>query len=228
MPLVLSTHGARVTQAYLTGLLPDNKDALERIGLEYGVSPSNPFALLANIGRDAAGAVQILPTGDDPDDARTRSGDISWLTESQLDDAVISLIENTDWNPRFDAGRWSLAGARSKMALFRSDDGKWGIPTDSTPTTHIIKPAVTAMTGHQINEYLAMRAAKNLGLRVADSELVRFGDNVVFVGKRYDRVKLTVDGDVSIRRISARRWRSCRSRNTRTTVAQEFRKSRQW
>ena len=189
MPLASSEHGARVTQAYLAGLLPDNENALERIGLEHGVSPSNPFALLAKIGRDAAGAVQILPVGDDPDDARMRSGNIGWLTERQADQAVTSLIQNTDWNPGFDAGRWSLAGAQSKMALFQGDDGRWGIPRDSTPTTHILKPAATAMAGHQINEFLAMRAAKNLGLRVADSELIRFGDNLVFVSKRYDRVR---------------------------------------
>ena len=36
------------------------------MGREHSVSPKNPFAVFAHVGRDAAGAAQILPLDDDP------------------------------------------------------------------------------------------------------------------------------------------------------------------
>jgi serine/threonine-protein kinase HipA len=88
---------------------------------------------------------------------------------------------------------WSLPGAQPKVALFRFEDGTWGTPNDSTPTTHILKPAVPPFTDHDVNEHVTMAAARFLGLAVADHELLATdrGDRV-FVSRRYDRRQ--VDG----------------------------------
>ena len=63
----------------------------------------------------------------------------------------------------------------------------WGIPRDSTPTTHIIKPALAGFDDHHLNEVLCQRAAGHLGLPAARSELIELGDVRAIVSTRYDR-----------------------------------------
>ena len=191
IPLHAGVHANRVVRAFLEGLLPDNQAVRERWGATYGVSANNPFALLRHVGRDAAGAVQVLPEEEASTDAAQRIGDIDWLTEEEFVTLVRDLAEHrTDWNPGRYSGRWSLAGAQSKVALYRDGvSGAWGIPKDSTPTTHIIKPALDAFDDHHINEVLCQRAASQLGLPAAVSELIEFGDFRAIVSTRYDRTR---------------------------------------
>jgi len=76
------------------------------------------------------------------------------------------------------------------VALFRFPDGSWGVPRDSTPTTHVLKPAVAALPDHDVNEFVSMAAARALGLDVADHELVRTVSGThVYVTRRFDRVE---------------------------------------
>lgn len=190
LPLVVPNHKNRPTRAFLQGLLPDSAARLEELGREFGVSPRNPFALLAHMGSDAAGAVQILPEGADSSDAATRQGAVTTLEESEFAAVVADVIANREtWGRRDNANvRWSLPGAQPKIALFRTDQGEWAIPSDSTPTTHIVKPAVPPYSDHHINEFMSMAAARWLGLEVADDFVVTTsrGDQA-FVSVRYDR-----------------------------------------
>jgi len=177
-----------VVNAFLAGLLPDSEPTLERWGLQYGVSPRNPFALLGHVGMDAAGAVQILPPDVTPSDETTRGGDIEWLT----DDDVRAMLHDValhprDWDPGRDTGRWSLAGAQGKVALFRADDGRWGVPRDSTPTTHVLKPSMPGYNHHHLNEHLSLRAAQLLGLPAARTELLAGEQTEVLISHRNDR-----------------------------------------
>ena len=63
MPLQQDAHGTRVITDFMWGLLPDNENTLRRWGTRYKISPHSPFALLAAIGEDCPGAVQIVPPG---------------------------------------------------------------------------------------------------------------------------------------------------------------------
>ncbi|GAA5037547.1 HipA domain-containing protein [Microbacterium fluvii] len=190
MPLTRATHKNAPASAYLKGLLPDSDGRLRELGAEYHVSHRNPFAILTHIGRDAAGAVQLLPEGAESTDAATRTGDLQLHDDQDFGEIVRDLISNAaTWGVRR-AGRWSLPGAQPKTALFRTEQGQWATPLDSTPTTYIIKPAVAPYTEHHVNEFMTMAAARHLGMTVADSELATtaLGDNV-FISKRYDRAK---------------------------------------
>ena len=189
LPVLSNRHRDKAVRAYLEGLLPDSEGVRQRWGRECNVSPNNPFALLAHVGRDAAGAVQILPPDDDPADAQARTGDIEWLTDTDLADLVHDLAAHqTDWDPGRFGGRWSLAGAQPKVALFRdAETGQFGIPRDSTPTTVVVKPAAAGYARHHINEALCLRAAREAGLLAATSEVVQIGDNQVLISTRYDR-----------------------------------------
>jgi serine/threonine-protein kinase HipA len=190
MPITRAQHPAKVVAPFLQGLLPDSAGRLEELAREFQTSSRNPFALLRFVGGDVAGAVQIFPLGVSPSDAGERVGDIERLNEAALADLIADVVQNANtWGTR-DDGRWSLAGAQPKLALYRDELG-WGIPRDATPTTHILKPAVPPFVEHDVNEFVTMQAARYLGLEVADAELMTTsrGDRV-FVSSRYDRVRL--------------------------------------
>lgn len=188
MPLTATRHPSRAIVPFLQGLLPDNRLRLQQLASEFGTS-TNPFALLTHVGRDAAGAIQLLPPDEASEDAAAQRGEVDRLSNSDFSAIIGDIVDNADtWGRRADDGRWSLAGAQPKVALFRFDDGTWGVPRDSTPTTHILKPAIAPYSNHDVNEYVTMAAASRLGLQVADHELLVTprGDRV-FVSKRYDR-----------------------------------------
>jgi serine/threonine-protein kinase HipA len=190
MPKAAKTHPNKRVLAFISGLLPDSEPALQRLGRKYGVSANNPFALLGHIGRDAAGAVQILPMTSDCDDAASRQGEIELLDDEAIRRTLTDLARSPEsWDPGRNAGRWSLAGAQSKIALFRSPDGRWGVPCDSTPTTHILKPSMPNYEGHHLNEHLCLRAAQLCGLPAAETDLLTTDSYEVLVSRRYDRVQ---------------------------------------
>lgn len=193
LPLARAEHPNRPTRAFLQGLLPDSAGRLAELSREFGVSPRNPFGLLAHMGRDAAGAVQILPEGEASGDAAVRTGELSILSDDDFAELVADVIANQDsWGRRDNANvRWSLPGAQPKVALFRTAAGQWAVPEDSTPTTHIVKPAVPPYSDHHINELMTMGAARHLGLVVADDFVTTTtrGDHA-FVSVRYDRAEI--------------------------------------
>lgn len=190
MPLSGSLHSNRVVSAWLEGLLPDNLAVREEWGRRFGASPRSPFALLRHVGRDAAGAVQVLPVDVHPSDAAARTGEVRRLSEREASDLLLALtVRDNGWEVGEGSGRWSLAGAQNKVALHRLDDGGWGVPEDSTPTTHILKPtrADTRFADLHVNEFVCLHAAGLLGLRVAQVEMVDFGGAKTLVSTRYDR-----------------------------------------
>jgi serine/threonine-protein kinase HipA len=189
MPLTADRHRNKVVRAYLEGLLPDSEATRQRWAQQYAVSPNNPFALLGQVGRDAAGAVQVLPPGDDATDALERQGDIDWLSADEFAATMREVAEHDDnWDPGRFGGRWSLAGAQPKIALFQDPDtGQYGIPLDSTPTNRIIKPAIRGFARHHVNEALCLRAAAEAGLLAAHIELVEDEDVAALISHRYDR-----------------------------------------
>src|SRR5882757_2682904 len=61
MPLrPLEYKGAEVA-AYFDNLLPDSRRIRERLQHRFGAASSRAFDLLAEIGRDCVGAIQLLP-----------------------------------------------------------------------------------------------------------------------------------------------------------------------
>lgn len=190
MPLGLQRHGNKPVRAFLEGLLPDSEPARARWATTYGVSARNPFALLAHVGRDAAGAVQIMPAGDESSDAAHRFGDIEWLDDDDFVALAREIAEHgQDWDPGRFGGRWSLAGAQPKIALFRDPEtGRYGIPRDSTPTNCIVKPSFSGYTRHHVNEALCLIAAHEAGLLTAEVSLLDVADVQALVSHRYDRV----------------------------------------
>lgn len=190
LPKSRREHAGTAPGNYLWNLLPDNNEVLERWGRTFGVSPRNPLALLAHVGRDAAGAVQLLPCAEHDEPELRSEGGFEPLTEAMIADHLRELRRDPSaWvTTDYEGGYFSLAGAQSKFTLLRTADG-WSAPTGSTPSTHIVKPGVIGLTHSDLNEHLTMRAASFSGLRVAKSEVMRFEDQTAIVVARFDRAQ---------------------------------------
>ncbi len=57
--------------AHFENLIPDNERILVWLRDRNGAASTQAFDLLAAIGRDCAGAVQLLPAGESPGDVRS-------------------------------------------------------------------------------------------------------------------------------------------------------------
>lgn len=126
------------------------------------------------------------PPGATPSD--TQPGGHRLLQPVELGDALRSVVEEYRHGRGVGAaaGRFSLAGAQPKLALFRTENGAWAVPDGGTPTTHILKPVAGGYRRLDVTEFLTMRAAGHLGLDVAETQLVNFDGQPCFVTQRYD------------------------------------------
>ena len=175
---------------FFDNLLPDNRQIRERMQRRFRVPSADPFALLAEVGRDCVGAIQLLPEGDIPEGIRDirceplSAGDV----EKILDDTLVAPMGQQD------AGefRISIAGAQEKTALLWHADA-WQRPLGSTPTTHILKlPLGTMPQGIDLstsveNEWLCTRILAAYGIEVSRCDIRRFGKYKVLVVERFDR-----------------------------------------
>ena len=194
MPLTAASHLPRVVEPFCWGLLPDNADVLARWGREFGVSVASPFGLLAALGEDVPGAMQFVRE-ERIDEVSLGMGDVEWLREEEVG-ALLRAVrrDHTAWLGEGGEGRWSLAGAQAKIALFY-DGQRWGRPSGRLATTHILKPAITGLDDHDLNEHICLRAARMLGLRAVTSKVMEFDGERSVVVERYDR-ELDRDGRI--------------------------------
>ena len=189
MPTQITSHPDKIVTPWLWGLLPDNEAVLTRWSRQFHVSASSPFALLGSpIGEDCAGAVQFAPPHE-VDRITNQPGHVAWLAEIEVADRLRDLREDsTSWLGRSFTGQFSLAGAQAKTALLRQD-GRWGVPSGSIPTTHILKPAVSGLDDHDLNEHLCLDAARRAGLLAVHTTIERFDGESAVIVDRYDRVE---------------------------------------
>lgn len=191
MPSAVMNHGNRSVRPFLEGLLPDRADVREAMAAKYGVSGANPFALLAHIGEDCAGAVQFVHPGR-RDAMLSGSGECYALSEHDISrrlkqfraDAATSWVATQE--------HWSLGGAQSKFAV-REESGQFYSVTGAEPTTHIIKPGIADLRDQALNEHISMTALRRMGLSAAETQFRMFEDQPALVVKRYDR-RRTEDG----------------------------------
>lgn len=92
------------------------------ITAKLGISESNDFKLLEILGGECAGALSILPEGQE----MSASGSYEPLAHEDL--------------------RLSLAGAQQKIPLFYKD-GKFFLSHGSFASSHILKPAIPGFEG---------------------------------------------------------------------------------
>jgi serine/threonine-protein kinase HipA len=189
IPLAPGQQGQRKVEPFLWGLLPDNEIVLGQWARKFQVSPRNVFGLIANVGEDCAGAVQFVRP-ERLDAVRSEAPpEVRWLDEAGVADRLRALRrDQSAWRIPSDTGQFSLAGAQPKTALLL-ENGRWGVPSGRTPTTHILKPPTGEFEGHAENEHFCLELARSFNLPVANSEIRRFEDQVAIVVERFDRIR---------------------------------------
>lgn len=184
----------RECRPFFGGLLPEEGQR-EVVAQALGVSRANDFMLLDRLGGDVAGALALLPPGQEPS-TPTLTHQASPLDESGL----IRVLDSLPARPLL-AGerglRLSLAGAQSKVPVVLVD-GVVALPEPGQPTTHILKPPIARFAATTENEGFIMRLAAALGLDVAPVELRVVRDRPFLLVQRYDR---TQGPDGLVRRI---------------------------
>jgi serine/threonine-protein kinase HipA len=192
MPLTAGEHPHDVIESFLWGLLPDNDGVLRRWGTRFQVSSKNAFALLSHVGEDCAGGIQFVRS-EKLENWTTNLpiGKVDWLNSEEVNERMALILrDHAATRSGSDSGQFSLAGAQPKIALFRdAERGRWGIPSGSMPTTHILKPATGAFDGLAENEHFCLRLAKECGFSTASSTVEYFGESAVIVMERYDRLR---------------------------------------
>jgi serine/threonine-protein kinase HipA len=192
MPLTAGEHPHDVIESFLCGLLPDNDGVLRRWGTRFQVSSKNAFALLSHVGEDCAGGIQFVRSEKLENwTANPPIGKVDWLNSEEVNERMALILrDHAATRSGSDSGQFSLAGAQPKIALFRdAERGRWGIPSGSMPTTHILKPATGAFDGLAENEHFCLRLAKECGFSTASSTIEYFGESPVIVVERYDRLR---------------------------------------
>lgn len=181
LPLRRDPYRRNECRPFFAGLLPE-ESSRELISKIFGVSDKNDFALLERIGAECAGAVSLIPSGELPMVGSANYRDIS-------DDELAGYIAALPQRPLL-AGqegiRLSLAGAQGKLAI-AVFDGKYYLPLNGSPSTHIIKPQGPHFEGLVDNEYFCMRLAARSGLDVAPVAIGTAGPYRFLQVGRYDR-----------------------------------------
>ena len=187
-------HRGDAVHAYFENLLPDSKDIRERIARRFQADSTEAFALLAEVGRDCAGALQILPGAAPPDGVQE-------VEATPLNGAAVAQVLRNTLTPVSlisreldDDFRISIAGAQEKTALLRFND-RWCLPHGATPTTHILKLPLGLvgnlkfnMSESVENEWLCSKILHAYGLPAARTQVLQFEDVKVLAIERFDRM----------------------------------------
>jgi serine/threonine-protein kinase HipA len=197
-------HQGQVVTDYFDNLLPDNDAIRRRLAQRHQAGGTDAFQLLAKLGRDCVGAIQLLPEDEAP-------SDLYEINCEALNTARIAQrLRNTTSVPALgrhdhdDDLRLSIAGAQEKTALLRHD-GHWFLPHGSTPTTHIFKLPL-GLAGHMQadmrtsveNEWLCSKIMAAYAIPIARCEIAHFEDQKALVVERFDRTPSS-DGSWIIR-----------------------------
>jgi serine/threonine-protein kinase HipA len=168
---------------FFENMLPEGP-ALTRMAALAGVRPVDTYGILAAFGHDCAGAIMLLPDGEQPG-AAGHSG-YTPMTPADLRQ-VIGNLDAAPLGAAPERGfRPSLAGFQRKALLGRSADGTWQLPYGDAPSTWILKPdGPHAMAA---NEATCLRLAAACGLDAAQAELLDVAGLPVLAVRRYDRL----------------------------------------
>lgn len=191
LPLVNQIYSGDVVYNFFDNLLPDNFDIRARIQAKFHIQTNQPFDLLASIGKDCVGALQMID-GEIPSFKNEINSEP--LNEKEIA-SILRGYQNYPLGMTSDTSdfRISIAGAQEKTA-FLYHKNKWCRPLGATPTTHIFKLPIGFIPHQQIdlsdsceNEWLCSLITAAFGLPVAHCEILHFEDTKVLAVERFDR-----------------------------------------
>lgn len=97
----------RLVSDYFDNLLPDSEPIRRRIAMRYRTGGTSAFALLATLGRDCVGALQMLPPDEAPDDIERIRG------HALADADIARLLREVTSAPQAGTRRSTICACRS-------------------------------------------------------------------------------------------------------------------
>ncbi len=182
MPLSPRRTPPSVFSPWAANLLPEAAQ-LRAVGRKLGAAPEDTVAILAEIGRDTAGALSIgKPGSADP------GGWVPVPNNAALE-RIIAELPSKPFLVGEDGVSMSLAGVQSKLGVAVNTQGQICVPHDGAPSTHIFKPDSESLFGGVQNEALCMTLARACGLNAAPVTTGKAGKRTYLLVTRYDRVE---------------------------------------
>lgn len=190
LPLSTQTYSGSVVENYFDNLLPDSMPIRNRLQARVGAESVSAFDLLARIGRDCVGALQLVPEGEQVDVKKVTAIPFS---DSDIEKSLSNYKAQplgVDIEADF---RISVAGAQEKTAFLLIDE-KWHKPIGATPTSHIFKLPIGELgqSGLDLsesveNEWLCQQLIRKFGVPIAETRMLSFGEQKVLAVERFDR-----------------------------------------
>ena len=181
LPLTDTLYTDEKARPFFTNLLPESF-VREAVARKLGISPRNEFALLEALGGECAGAVTLLPPGEDTE----KHAGYRELSLKQFHQLVLEMPKRP-----FLAGeegvRLSLAGAQHKLPVYLEGE-RFFLPEGASTSSHIIKPNIEGIDQSVRNEAFCMAIAESIGLKVPPATVLKSPDEL-YVVKRYDRYR---------------------------------------
>lgn len=195
LPLTNKSHKGDVVYNFFDNLLPDSSEIRNRIQARFGAKTNQPFDLLAHIGIDCVGAIQLMS---ERTEVNVKKIECTPLTDNEIAERLKNyktLPLGMSDNEHF---RISLAGAQEKTAYLWHNN-HWQLPEGATPTSHIFKLPIGVIEHAGIdlsdsveNEWLCLEILKTFGLPVPNASIKTFNDSKVLIIERFDR-ELSLD-----------------------------------
>lgn len=202
LPLIDKIFTGDLVYNFFDNLLPDNPNIRNRIQSKFQIETGQPFDLLAAIGKDCVGAIQIIQ-GELPKFENRIA--FNKVTNKEIAE-ILKNVQKYPLGMRNDHEefRISIAGAQEKSA-FLYWNKTWNRPLGTTPTTHIFKLPIGMIQHQNIdltdsceNEWICSQITEAFGLPVAKCEIQYFDEVKVLIVERFDR-KLSMDGKYLLR-----------------------------
>lgn len=182
MPLAPRRVPPRLFLPWAANLLPESSQ-LRAIGLQLGAAPEDVIGILAELGRDTAGALSIGKPG-------TKSKrDWKPIPSDSALEKILAELPSKPFLVGEDGVSMSLAGVQTKLGVAIDDKGRICVPLNGAPSTWILKPDSERLFGGVQNEAMCLVLAKRLGLNAPEVTTAKAGKRTYLMVKRYDRVE---------------------------------------
>ena len=167
---------------FFENLLPEGP-TLDEMAQLAGVPRADTYGILSQFGRECAGAVAVIPEGEEP--AAAAAARYVPLSDEDLASALRSQSAAPLGSDLSSGYRPSLPGFQRKLLVGRAEDGSWARPEGDSPSTWILKP--DGATPMATNEIACLQLARTVELKVPEAELIFIDCVPTLAVRRYDR-----------------------------------------
>ena len=182
LPLRTRAYSGREVAEFFAALLPACGQVRGQLARCFGAESPDSMQLLAEVGRDCAGALQLLSAETSP----ASSGGVSGIALSATSlSKLLGLLHRAESFRNLKQGlRHCLPGTSPKAALLKRA-GQWFLPDQWTATSHIVRLASASYCPW--SHWLYLRMLQSFGVTTARCQLAELGEVQALVCERFDR-----------------------------------------